>query len=78
MSHIEGPPASPNNLGMVLRDTGRRAEAWVEFQRACDLEATLVRDRPADGESRSQLAAFHFNLGELLGARPERRGIGQL
>jgi tetratricopeptide (TPR) repeat protein len=57
---------SSGNLGNVLRDLGKRAEAEVAYRRALALQEQLVADFPALPEHRQGLARSYNNLGPVL------------
>ena len=58
--------ASHNNLGKLLSNTGKPAEAEAECRKALEIQQKLIGDHPAVTEFRSSLADSHFNLGILL------------
>jgi serine/threonine protein kinase/tetratricopeptide (TPR) repeat protein len=60
------------DLGLVLRDLGRREEALGEFRQGLDLRAQLASRFPDVVEYRSALAHSHHWLGACL------QGVGQL
>ena len=59
---------SHNNLGILLSETGRPAEAEAEYRTALAIQQKLADDNPAVTEFRSDLAGSHNNLGNLLSA----------
>ena len=69
-------PPSPNsaaawrtatyNLGILLGETGKPAEAEAEYRKALALWQKLADDNPAVTEFRSGLAESHGCLGALL------------
>jgi serine/threonine protein kinase/tetratricopeptide (TPR) repeat protein len=61
--------ATQHNLGLLLSETGRTAEAEKALRSARDLRLGLI-DPMADGDARGELAASDHALGLLL----ERRG----
>ena len=58
--------ASHVNLGILLSDTGKPAEAEAEFRKALAIRQKLADDNPAVTEFRSGLADSHNDLGILL------------
>ena len=58
---------SHNNLGIVLKDTGKPAEAEVEYRAALAIFQKLADDNPTVSDFRSRLSRIHYSrLGELL------------
>ncbi len=57
---------SHNDLGNLLKATGRTAEAEAKYRRALEIFAKLADDHPAVTDFRSSLAIVHNNLGNLL------------
>jgi hypothetical protein len=54
---------SYHNLGMLLNDLGRRAEAVDKLRKALDINiATLGADHPHTGIMRQSLTAISFSL----------------
>jgi tetratricopeptide (TPR) repeat protein len=64
--------ASHMNMGNVLSDLGRRADALVSFQRALPIRERLAKDNPAVHQFQSGLAACLDNIGGLLFAMGNR------
>jgi tetratricopeptide (TPR) repeat protein len=64
---------SYNNLGKLLRDTGRQDEAWVYFERAVDILEDLSRSEDKRAY-KQELAIYNNNLAVLLleGQEPDR------
>jgi len=54
-----------NNLGMAQRRDGRTSEAETSFQKAAQLQETLLASLPTDAETRSNQASVYNNLGVL-------------
>jgi tetratricopeptide (TPR) repeat protein/tRNA A-37 threonylcarbamoyl transferase component Bud32 len=54
-----------NHLGIAHRNSGRLDQALALYERALVIQAQLARERPADPWIRSNLAAFHYNIGNL-------------
>jgi tetratricopeptide (TPR) repeat protein len=63
--------ASHLNLGIVLRNSGKFAEAEKHFAAGRDLLEKLVEERPGSAELRFNLAKVHFNLGAQQVLREE-------
>ncbi len=57
---------SYNNLGVLLRNTGRHKEAEVAYQNALAIRKQLREDIPSLAEVRQDLAATYTNLGIVL------------
>jgi tetratricopeptide (TPR) repeat protein len=57
---------SHNNLGLLLRATGRPQEAEAAFRQALKLYEQLATDFPTRPDYRQGLAMSHHNLGYLL------------
>src|SRR5262249_52741013 len=55
-----------NNLAVVLRDRGQRAEAEKAFRRAAELHEELVREFDDPPRYRQEAALSWTNLGNLL------------
>ena len=53
----------PHNLGILLSNTGKPAEAEAEYRKAMAIHQKLVDDNPAVTDFRSNLARSHNNLG---------------
>ena len=64
---------SHNNLGSLLAQTGKPAEAEAEYRTALAIQQKLADDNPAVTEFRSRLADSHNNLGVLLSETGRRR-----
>jgi tetratricopeptide (TPR) repeat protein len=63
-----------HNLGNLLADLGKQAEAEQRYRQALALQEKLAADFPAVPQYRQDLASSHDNLGLLLaslGKRPE-------
>jgi tetratricopeptide (TPR) repeat protein len=65
-SYRQGLALSHNNLGILLRDTGRPREAEEAYRRALSLQQELAAGRPAVPDYRRELAGSYYNLGTLL------------
>jgi tetratricopeptide (TPR) repeat protein len=57
---------SHNNLGNLLRDLGKRAEAETAYRHAAVIQEKLAADFPAVPQYRLELAGSHNNVGILL------------
>ena len=55
-----------NNLGILLKNTGRRDEARVAFEDALRLQARLAEEKPGERQPQEAAAAGYVNLGNLL------------
>ena len=58
--------ATINNIGILLHNTGKLAEAGAEYRQALAIRQKLADDNPAVTEFRSLEASSHNNLGYLL------------
>ena len=65
-----------NDLGILLSDTGKPAEAEAEYREAPGIRQKLADDYPAITEFRSRLAASHHNLGHPAGGDGQAVGGG--
>ena len=56
-------PHSHNNIGVVLRETGKPAEALAAYEQARAILERLARENPTVTEFQADLAESHNNIG---------------
>src|SRR5207253_835785 len=60
------------NLGLLLQELGRRADAEAAYRRAIELQEALARAFPAVPAYRGDLAHSQSNLGNVLNEADRR------